>query len=203
MPKVLINKKICDNSPLCGGIEACKTGALYWDDATATILYDEDKCIGCGACAKMCAVQAIRFARTDADAAEIGREFDDDTRRAEDLFVDRYAGDAVLTQLTASADALSAARAISGLCVMEINSDDKIRCLINCIPMREIFDGRDFAHIKVMNPGDELLAELGIVELPALVIFNEGEVIGKVEGYFEDNDAEKGLLISKVKKILG
>lgn len=29
---VLINKKICDNAPECSGIEACETGALYFDE---------------------------------------------------------------------------------------------------------------------------------------------------------------------------
>lgn len=202
--KVLINHKICDMSPACDGIRVCPTGALFWDDAAEKIGYDESKCIGCGACANSCPVaRAIRFAKTDEQAAEIEKEYADDPRRAEDLFVDRYGADCVLTKETPSERAMDAVRAAPGLAVMELNREDLVRCLLVSVPMREIFAGREYKHVKVIDPSPELAAELGVSEFPALVFFRGGEQIGKIEGYFENVESERGLLINKVKKIIG
>ncbi|MDR0726611.1 MAG: 4Fe-4S binding protein [Rickettsiales bacterium] len=201
--KVLINHKICDMSPACGGIETCPTGALFWDAEKGRIGYDESKCTGCGACEKACPVaMAIRLAHTDAEAKQIQSEYDADPRQAEDLFIDRYGADFVLTKETESDDAVSTAQQTSGLSVIELNAEDLIRCLLMSVPMHEIANGQKWKHIKVMNPSDELLAELEISELPALVFFRNGNKIGFIEGYFEDNDTEKGLLLKKVGKIL-
>jgi len=205
MPKVLINYKVCDNSPACSGIEVCPSGALHWDAANKKIAYDESKCIGCGACANTCPVaQAIRFAKDDAGAVQIEKEFTNDPRRAEDLFVDRYGGDFALTQNTLPEDVLAAVRAIRGLAVLELNNEDLIRCLLMSIPMRELFGERSlWTHVKVMNPSDELLDELKVSELPAMVFFRDGMPFGKIEGYFENSESERALLTNKIKKVLG
>ncbi|HQF36684.1 MAG TPA: hypothetical protein PLL26_03535 [Candidatus Dojkabacteria bacterium] len=57
---VLINFKICDNSPFCDGISACPTGALYFDSQKGKICIDQSKCIECGKCT-CCSVGAIHF----------------------------------------------------------------------------------------------------------------------------------------------
>ena len=204
MPKVLINWKTCDNSPACSGIDVCPTNALYWDVSAKKIKYDESKCIGCGACAKTCPVaQAIRFAKTDAEAAQIEKEFADDPRRAEDLFVDRYGCDFVLTQNTECENAINAASTTPGLAVLELNNEDLFRCLLMSIPMQDLFGARtNWTHIKVANPYDELLATLGVFELPAMVFFRDGKQIGKIEGYFENSESERAVLERKIKKIL-
>ena len=202
--KVMINHKICDMAPVCGGISVCPTGALYWDEESGRITHDESKCIGCGACTKECPVaQAIRLARTEVEAEQIQAEYDADPRRAEDLFIDRYGGDIVLTKTTESENAIALAAQTSGLAIMELNNDDLIRCLLMSIPMKELFAGHQWKHIKVMNPSEELLKELGISEITALVFFQDGKQIGKVEGYFENVESERGVLENKIKKILG
>ncbi|HOK41013.1 MAG TPA: 4Fe-4S dicluster domain-containing protein [bacterium] len=35
-------------------IEACITGALYRDEKTGTVLWDENKCVGCWMCIMLC-----------------------------------------------------------------------------------------------------------------------------------------------------
>ena len=201
----MINVKVCDMSPSCGGIDDCPTGAFYWDSEKNVLAHDAEKCIGCGKCANSCPVaQAIRFAKNAEEEKQIQAEFDADPRRAEDLFIDRYGGDICLTKTTESDDALAAAKSAKGLAILELNQDDKIRCLLMSIPMKELFGPRDgYTHIKVFDPTEELASELGVSEFPSLVFFRDGEIIGKIEGYYENVDGERGLLEKQIAKILG
>ena len=199
--KILINNKICDNSPACGGVDVCPTGALFWDDAASQIVFEESKCIGCGACVNACPVRAIMLARDAAAAAKIQADIDADPREAADLFVDRYGADIADTQPTPADEAVAVARDAPGLAVIELYEEANLRCLVTSIPMSEIFAGYEYKHIKT-EADEEIMSALGVGELPAMVIFRDGKQIGKVEGYFEDNGAEKALLISKMKKIL-
>ena len=201
----MINVKICDMSPYCDGISNCPTGALYWDNGKKVIAHDESKCIGCGNCANACPMaHAIKFARTAEEEKQIQAEYDADPRKVEDLFIDRYGCDIVLTQKTISADALQVASKMPGLTILELNNEGLIRCLLMSIPMKELFGPREkWTHVKVHNPSEELLHAVKVEELPALVFFRDGIEIGKVEGYFEDNVGERGLLEKKIREILG
>jgi NAD-dependent dihydropyrimidine dehydrogenase PreA subunit len=199
--QIIINHKICDQSPACGGIEVCPTKALYWDETSKKISYDENKCIGCGACENMCPIHAINLARTAEQEREVIAKIDSDQRRAEDLFVDRFGGDFVHTTETLSANAMTIIKRTAGLLILELNNEDLIHCLLNCIPLADVI-GAPYTHIKVMNPDEELLKELGVSELPALILFRDGVKVGDVQGFFENSsDVEKVLLKSKIKKI--
>jgi ferredoxin len=202
--KIIINHKICDQSPACGGIEVCPTGALYWNEDNKKIAFDDAKCIGCGACENMCPIRAIHLARDAMSEKQINDEIADDPRRSEDLFVDRFGGDFVDTPETLSIDAMQIITETPGLTILELNNEDSIQCLLNCIPIADIM-GTDveYSHIKVMNPDEKLLVDIGISELPALVVFRDGVQIGEITGFFENNsDAEQNLIKSKMQKII-
>ena len=201
MNKIIINHKICDQSPACGGIEVCPTQAIFWDEEKNKIGLNESKCIGCGACINACPIRAFKLARSAAEEEKINREIEADSRREEDLFVDRYGADFVDTQGTESEDALNVAQATQGLAVLELNNEDLAACLLMAIPMKDLFDHK-YVHIKVVNPEESLLSEFEIKELPAMVFFRDGEQIGKIEGRFEDSIAERELLKSKINKII-
>ena len=86
----LINFKICDNSPECGGIAVCPTKAMYFDQEKKSIVIDNDKCISCGLCRPQCPVSAIYVAKTKEEFEQLKRDVDNDPRTVKDLFVDRY-----------------------------------------------------------------------------------------------------------------
>lgn len=203
MHKVIINNKICDNSPACGGIEVCPVGALFWDKERGRIGYAGEKCIACGACVNMCPVRAIMLAKSAAEAEKIQSEIDTDPRKPADLFVDRYGADITETQPIGIKEALAAAKSSKGIAVLELYDEPDFHCLVTSISISEIFSGYDIRYMRAQT--DEAVAKsLGISEIPALVIFRDGKIIGKVEGYyFDDAPSEKSFLISQVKKILG
>jgi len=47
----------CTDAPC---LEACLTGAMYRDETTGAVLWDQDKCIGCWMCIMVCPIGAIK-----------------------------------------------------------------------------------------------------------------------------------------------
>jgi NAD-dependent dihydropyrimidine dehydrogenase PreA subunit len=88
MPPI-INFKICDNAPECGGIEVCPTKAIIWNESKKTLEVDDSKCINCVLCVKSCPVGAIKVA-TGKKLELIKQEYEKDQRRTSDLFIERY-----------------------------------------------------------------------------------------------------------------
>ena len=203
MNKIIINHKICDNSPACGGIEVCPAGAMFYDEENRTIGFAEDKCIGCGACINMCPIAAIMLARSAEEAAAINAEIDADTRVAADLFVDRYNADVVDTELTETDAAIDIAKSSGGIVALELFDLNDVNCLATSVPISELFTGHDVKYIRA-ETSEAACESLGVQDIPAIVFFKNGEIIGRVQGmYFNDNTSEKALLLSQVKKILG
>lgn len=58
----IVCEQCCEKAPC---IEACPVDALYYDEKTGAVLCNDDKCIGCGICAKKCPIGAIKFNRKD------------------------------------------------------------------------------------------------------------------------------------------
>jgi ferredoxin len=206
MNKIIINNKICDQSPACGGIEVCPTNALFYDEGLGQIGFAQEKCIGCGACVNMCPIKAIHLARSAAEEQKIQAEIDTDPHKEEELFQDRYGAEGQMIQATENAaDTIEVTRGIGGYTAVELFDEETLHCLATSIPYSDIFSGHG-VNIKVFRAQTDknIENEFGITEIPALLFFKDGELIGKIEGFFfDDNPTEKALLISKVKKILG
>jgi len=197
---VLINFKICDNAKECNGIVVCKTGALSWDEEEKTILIDNEKCISCGLCETACMVGAIKVAKTDADYERIKREIDADPRKVSDLFVDRYGAEPVhdaflIPEEKLDLEVLESSR----LTILEVFQDDYIMCLLRSIPIEELFRGMDVKYRK-MRVEEGFLEKYGIKSLPSLMFFLDGKLIGKIEGYYNENQKEE--LNKKIKNIM-
>ena len=183
---VLINFKICDNAPECGGIEVCPTKALFWDGKKDKIGIDNDKCSNCKKCEEACPVFAIKIAKTAKEYEKFKKEVDEDPRRMSDLFVDRYGAmpidpDALIKEEDFEKKVLNSGKLI----LVEFFKKDAIQCLKKSIPIRELIPGQDILFKKFEIGDNKLLKKFGIEKVPALCFFDKGKLIGKIEGYYD------------------
>lgn len=198
---VLINFKICDNAEECYGIDVCPTKAFYWDDNVKTISIDETKCTNCGMCESACSVGAIHVARTSEEYTRIKKEIAEDPRKASDLFVDRYGAQPVhpaylVTEKEFQVQVLEAAK----FTVVEVLNHDSIQCLLHSVPIKDLFKGVDIKYRKLEAKSESLLKKYKVDELPALLFFRDGKLVGRIEGYYDIR--KKKWLFEEAGKIL-
>jgi len=199
---VAINFKICDNAEECNGITVCPTGAISWDKKKETIVIDNDKCVSCGICEKSCMVNAIHVAKTDEEFEKIKKDIEEDSRKVADLYLDRYGAMPILPAFLIEEDKfdLEVLKATK-LTAVEIFEEEGIMCLLKSIPITELFKDMDIKFRKMEIKNKKFLDDNGIKETPALLFFDNGKLIGKIEGYFENE--EKEILKNKISEILG
>jgi len=155
---------------------------------------------------RVCPIAAIRVAKSKAEADKIQAEFDADPRKTEDLKIDRYGAGVFSTPALQPAEAVAFAAASKGLLCLELQlAFEDMPCHLLSIPMSELLDLKTTTYRAVAN-GAEVAEKFGVSEIPALVFFKDGKQIGKVEGYFGDNEegtgAEKTFLRNKIKDVL-
>jgi NAD-dependent dihydropyrimidine dehydrogenase PreA subunit len=182
---VLINFKICDNAKECNGIAICPTGTITWNEKKKTIEIDNSKCISCGKCETSCSVGAIRVARNDQEYKKIKKEFDEDPRKVSDLFVDRYGAQTIQQAFLIPDNRFSIEVLESNkLTVVEFFNNNSIKCLLNSIPIKDLFKDFDIKYRRLVVKDDSLLKKYEIKELPSLLFFNNGKLVGKIEGHY-------------------
>lgn len=198
---VLINFKICDNAKECGGIAVCPTGALSYDDKKESIIIDNDKCISCGRCENECPIGAIKVARNQEQYEKIKEEIDDDPRTIKDLFVDRYGAVPLSEFFTIDFNEITQKAKNSNLMLVECYNDDSIQCLLKSIPIKELTKTfpKDTLFFKVEVTSEDIKKN-NITELPSLLIYKNNIMIGKIDGYYEEE--QKDDLINKINDII-
>ncbi|EKE10658.1 MAG: hypothetical protein ACD_15C00217G0006 [uncultured bacterium] len=197
---VLINFKICDNAKDCNGIAVCPTGALAWDAKKKSIKIDNEKCVSCRKCEKKCMVDAIHVARNEKEYEKIKKEIDEDPRKIGDLFVDRYGAEPIGLAFIGSEEKFQ--KEIIDYkkpAIVEFFDNDSVRCLLRSIPLRELI-GKFNCRFRKVKIEKDLAENYRIKELPALLFFEKGKLIGKIEGYY-DNE-KKDELAKRIKAII-
>jgi Fe-S-cluster-containing hydrogenase component 2 len=200
---VLINFKICDNVPECGGIEVCSSGALFWDKKNKRIGIDNSKCISCKKCESACPVGAIRVASTEERYNKIKQEIDEDERKISDLFVDRYGSMPIdPSTLLKESDFKKIISSSTKPTLVELFKDETLQCLRKSIPIRELMPGKDIMFKKIKIKEDKIPKEFGINEIPCLLFFRDGKLDGKLEGYYgtENENEFKKKIQEMIKK---
>ncbi len=200
---VLVNFKICDNDKACSGMSACPNGVFSWDEENKTLLIDNSKCVSCGLCEDACMVSAIRVAKNEEEYNAIKKEFEEDSRTINDLLVERYGGKPIdPAMIGEEKEIILKLNEAKRPLIVELFNEDSIMCLLKSITMKEIanvFD-KDTRYRKVEVKTDEILKEYSIKELPSLLFFKEGQLIGKYEGYIEEDN--KKVLFDEINKIV-
>jgi len=194
---VRINKKICDNADACGGIEACPTGAIFWDDVSQTLSTDDSKCTSCGVCEDACPIGAIMCAPDAESLKKIEVMIEADERKFEDLMVERYGAAPVDDLMQIEEDDIKAfIEKSAGLVFIEQNKDSTIACLLQSIPISQLREkiGKAFVYKKA------IVNEERGGEYPRILIYNNAKKVGMVEGSFEVEQAED--LISAIEKMI-
>ena len=198
---VLVNFKICDNDIACSGMSVCPKKVFEWDDKNRTLVIHNERCISCGLCEKACMVSAIKVAKTDEEYKQIQKEFDEDPRTINDLFVDRYGATPIDKAMIGyeheiNTKVLSSKRAL----IIELYNEDSIMCLLKSIPIKEIADtfNEETRYRKIEVTSDKLLNEYNIKNLPCLLFYKDGRLTGKFEGYIDEDNKEE--LINKIEE---
>ncbi len=196
---VLVNFKICDNAKECSGIAVCPTGAISWYDKKESIVIDNDKCISCGLCEKECPIGAFSVAKTDEEYKKLKKEIDDDPRTTKDLFVDRYGAVAISDFFKIELNEIKDKVEKDCLTLIEIYNPDEAQCLLKSIPVKELASNlpKDTLYYKTESNNIE---EYGITELPSLLVFKSGKLLGHIDGYYTTDKKEE--LIDKLNALL-
>ena len=207
--RVIINRNICDNAADCSGILICPTEALHWNEAQNTIAYEENLCIDCGACADEdaggCPIGAILWGSDDRDYAEKKKIVENDTRKLEELEVERY-GAAPIENATIEIEDLKAfvKHSTQKYVAIEFFSDESINCLLHSIKVSEI---------KKLFPSTVIFQKICLNDisdckfctlqaLPALAIYKDKVLQGVIDGYYNDSEKSKKEFFEQITALL-
>ena len=198
---VLINFKICDNAKECNGAAVCPTGALSWDDKKKTIKIDNKKCTSCGKCESACMIGSIMVAKNEKEYKGFKKEIDNDLRKASDLFVDRYGASPIgpvflIPKGKFDLEVLQSSKMVA----VELYDNDSIKCLLVSIPVSELLKDLPVKYRKFEVKDKEILKKYKISQLPAMLFFQDGKLVGKIEGFY--GKEQKKELEGKIGKIV-
>jgi len=197
---VLINFKICDNAKECGGL-VCPTGAISFNEEKESLVIDNDKCISCGLCEKECPIGAIRVAKDEEEYKKIKEMIDNDSRTTKDLFVDRYGAAPLSEFFMIEPQDINEKTKSSKVVLIELYNDESIQCLLKSIPVKELVkDLPEATMFYKVECNEEIQEKYDIKELPSLVLFKDGELLGKIEGYYTSDEKKK--VMDKIRDLI-
>ncbi len=185
---VQINWNICDNDKACGGISACPTGALYWNEVESKIGIINELCISCHLCVTDgCPVGAIIVTETEDEFEQARISLENDPHDRDQLFVDRFGAVPISDDILIDLDSLDEKMG-QGITFVERFTDSSIQCLIHSIKVDDVRyeTGLEFAFFKCEDTEAE-----ETTEYPVLDIYIDGRLKGSIEGYFSEEQFQE------------
>ena len=85
--------------------------------------------------------------------------------------------------------------------IVELYNEDSIMCLLKSIPVKQIADkfDKETRYRKIEIKDNTLLDKYNVKELPSLLFFKKQKLVGKIEGYVEEQDKEE--FLNKIEEI--
>lgn len=85
------------------------------------------------------------------------------------------------------------------LTLIEVYNPDMAECLLKSIPIKELTKNLPSDTLFYKAESDKNIEEYKITELPSLLVFKEGILLGHIDGYYTIDEKEK--IISKLNNI--
>jgi thiol-disulfide isomerase/thioredoxin/NAD-dependent dihydropyrimidine dehydrogenase PreA subunit len=197
MSKILINHKICDRSPQCGGIAVCPNGALTYDEISKNVVWNQAKCTFCLKCTlpDACPVGAIMFARDDTDEKTILDTINSDPRTEDWLWLERYGvqpspNNPIAIELTPGN--------ISSIptdvpVIIDIWHEDFLDCRLHSPLFSDLLkDIPSFQLYKLdAKKYPELAKRYNVSQYPSLIVVNSNNVLYSHSGYIFEEEIDK------------
>lgn len=204
---VLIDQRVCDNSPGCSAIRVCPKDAIIYDRKKGKIVEDNSRCTSCGICQRVCPAGAVKVYPTDAALEAAKKEIENSTLTGDDLLEQRYGvrpGDPhELGTNMFQADCSNFADEVlkSELpVVVDFWAEWCAPCRILAPTFKDLaaeFDGKlRFAKLDT-EECQQVPAQYGIMSIPTMLFFHKGRIIERAVGALP-----KDALRSKIKTVL-
>lgn len=139
-------------------------------------------------------------AKNDEDYNKIKKEIDEDPRTTKDLFVDRYGAVAISDFFKIELSDIKEKSEKDCLTLIEVYNPDVAECLLKSIPIKELTKNLPSDTLFYKAESDKNIDEYKIKELPSLLIFKGGKLLGYIDGYYTTDEKEE--IISKLNSII-
>lgn len=191
MPKIIINKKICDRSPECLGIAICPNQALTYNKKKKVVVWNKNKCTFCLKCTlpESCPINAIVFARNEATEKEIIKNIKNDTRTKEFVWQERFGvqpGKPAIAEILDNSN-FSTVLNSSKPFLIDVWHENFADCRLRSVPYLDLFKIFNLKIYKLDAQKYPKLAEkLKITNFPSLVIVKNKDVLSLHTGIIEE-----------------
>ncbi|MDH3353354.1 MAG: 4Fe-4S binding protein [Nanoarchaeota archaeon] len=184
---VQINCKICDNVAECEGIKCCLTDALFWDEENKKISIDNNKCISCKRCEKNCPNKAIKVSSTQEEYDKQKNEIEKDPRKLSDLCIERYGSVIISPEARIEeSELIEEMGKQTKPILLEIFTQESVKPIEDCVHIKDMVPREDLVFKKVkIKDKEKIPKEWNVRIFPSLLLFIDGNVMGKTEGYMD------------------